>query len=95
MSKKTMQTRLWLVKKTTASRQVINSLNATSDFILIYFLDWSGYHLSLPMEIHGACYAKLQIVSKASLSRLKGVPRTIVTQNSFDIEAFSIHIANQ
>lgn len=54
-----------------------------------------GYHLSLPMEVHGACYSKLQIVSKASLSRLKGVPRAIVTQNSFDIETFSIHIANK
>lgn len=54
-----------------------------------------GYHLSLPMEVHGACYSKLQIVSKASLSRLKGIPRAIVTQNSFDIETFSIHIANQ
>lgn len=53
-----------------------------------------GYHLSLPMEVHAACYAKMQIVSKASLSRLKGVPRAIVTQNSFDIETFSIHIAN-
>lgn len=54
-----------------------------------------GYHLSLPMEIHGSCYSKMQIVSKASLSRLKGVPRAIVTQNSFDIETFSIHIANK
>lgn len=54
-----------------------------------------GYHLSLPMEVHGSCYSKLQIVSKASLSRLKGVPRAIVTQNSFDIETFSIHIANK
>lgn len=54
-----------------------------------------GYHLSLPMEVHGACYSKLQIVSKASLSRLKGFPRAIVTQNSFDIETFSIHIANK
>lgn len=54
-----------------------------------------GYHLSLPMEVHGACYSKMQIISKASLSRLKGVPRAIVTQNSFDIETFSIHIANK
>lgn len=54
-----------------------------------------GYHLSLPMEVHGACYSKMQIISKASLSRLKGVPRAVVTQNSFDIETFSIHIANK
>lgn len=53
-----------------------------------------GYHLSLPMEVHGACYSKMQIVSKSSLNRLKGLPRAIVTQNSFDIEHFSIHIAN-
>lgn len=54
-----------------------------------------GYHLSLPMEVHGSCYSKMQIISKASLSRLKGVPRAVVTQNSFDIETFSIHIANK
>lgn len=54
-----------------------------------------GYHLSLPMEVHGACYSKLQIVKKASLTRLKGVPRAIITQNSFDVETFSIHIANK
>lgn len=54
-----------------------------------------GYHLSLPMEVHGACYSKLQLVSKVSLNRLKGVPRAVITQNSFDIETFSIHIANK
>jgi DDB1- and CUL4-associated factor 15 len=54
-----------------------------------------GYHLSLPMEVHGACYAKLQIVKKASMTRLKGVPRAIITQNSFDVETFAIHIANK
>lgn len=54
-----------------------------------------GYHLSLPMEVHGSCYSKMQIVSKASLTRLKGVPRAIVTQNSFDIETFSIHVATK
>jgi hypothetical protein len=53
-----------------------------------------GYHLSLPMEVHGACYSKMQIVSKLSLNRLKGHPRAIITQNSFDVETFSIHIAN-
>lgn len=53
-----------------------------------------GYHLSLQMQVHGACYSKLQIVSKASLNRLKGIPRAVITQNSFDIETFSIHIAN-
>lgn len=54
-----------------------------------------GYHLSLPMEVHGSCYSKMQLVAKASLNRLKGVPRAIVTQNSFDIETFSIYIANK
>lgn len=53
-----------------------------------------GYHLSMPMEVHGTCYSKMQIVSKSSLNRLKGIPRAIITQNSFDIEHFSIHIAN-
>lgn len=54
-----------------------------------------GYHLSLPMEVHGACYSKLQMVKKASMSRLKGVPKAIITQNSFDVETFAIHIANK
>lgn len=53
-----------------------------------------GYHLSLPLEVHGACYSKMQIVSKMSLNRLKGHPRAVITQNSFDVETFSIHIAN-
>jgi DDB1- and CUL4-associated factor 15 len=53
-----------------------------------------GYHLSLPMEVHGSCYSKMQLVSKISLNRLKGLPRAIITQNSFDVETFSIHIAN-
>lgn len=53
-----------------------------------------GYHLSLPMEVHGGCYAKMQVVSKISLNRLKGHPRVTITQNSFDVETFSIHIAN-
>lgn len=53
-----------------------------------------GFNISLPMEIHGSCYSKMQVVSKMSLNRLKGHPRAIITQNSFDIETFSIHIAN-
>lgn len=52
-----------------------------------------GYHLSLEMQVHGACYSKLQIVSKATSMRLRS-PRAIVTQNSFDVETFSIYIAN-
>lgn len=54
-----------------------------------------GYHLSLPMEVHGSCYSKLQMVKKASLTRLKSVPKAIITQNSFDVETFAIHIANK
>ncbi|XP_062534995.1 uncharacterized protein LOC134204184 [Armigeres subalbatus] len=52
-----------------------------------------GYHTSLPMEVHGACYANMQIVSQASYQKLN-CPAVIVTQNSFDMEAFSFHVAN-
>lgn len=46
------------------------------------------------MEVHGSCYSKMQIIPKSSLERLRGVPRVKITQNSFDVETFSIHIAN-
>ncbi|EAT42239.1 AAEL006208-PA, partial [Aedes aegypti] len=52
-----------------------------------------GYHASLPMEVHGSCYANMQIVSPASYQKLN-CPAVVVTQNSFDMEAFSFHVAN-
>ncbi|CRL03889.1 CLUMA_CG017013, isoform A [Clunio marinus] len=84
----------------TFSKKLVNYYVEEDDAISVITCDEDdcispGYHLSLPMEVHGSCYTKMQIVSKASLSRLKGVPRAIVTQNSFDIETFSIHVANK
>uniref|UniRef100_A0A182QML9 DDB1- and CUL4-associated factor 15 WD40 repeat-containing domain-containing protein n=1 Tax=Anopheles farauti TaxID=69004 RepID=A0A182QML9_9DIPT len=52
-----------------------------------------GYHASLPMEVHGSCYSNMQIISQASFNKLN-CPAVIVTQNSFDMEMFSFHVAN-
>uniref|UniRef100_A0A182IQT7 DDB1- and CUL4-associated factor 15 WD40 repeat-containing domain-containing protein n=1 Tax=Anopheles atroparvus TaxID=41427 RepID=A0A182IQT7_ANOAO len=52
-----------------------------------------GYHASLPMEVHGSCYSNMQIISQASYNKLH-CPAVIVTQNSFDMEMFSFHVAN-
>ncbi|XP_050068332.1 uncharacterized protein LOC126556847 [Anopheles maculipalpis] len=52
-----------------------------------------GYHASLPMEVHGSCYSKMQIISQASFNKLN-CPAVVVTQNSFDMEVFSFHVAN-
>ncbi|XP_065079248.1 uncharacterized protein LOC135702160 [Ochlerotatus camptorhynchus] len=52
-----------------------------------------GYHASLPMEVHGSCYANMQIISPSSYQKLN-CPAVVVTQNSFDMEAFSFHVAN-
>ncbi|XP_040159586.1 uncharacterized protein LOC120898176 [Anopheles arabiensis] len=52
-----------------------------------------GYHASLPMEVHGSCYSKMQIISQASFNKLN-CPAVVVTQNSFDMEMFSFHVAN-
>lgn len=52
-----------------------------------------GYHTSLPMEVHGSCYSTMQIISPASFQKLH-CPAVVVTQNSFDMETFSFHVAN-
>ncbi|XP_055607537.1 uncharacterized protein LOC129755166 [Uranotaenia lowii] len=52
-----------------------------------------GYHASLPMEVHGSCYSNMQIITPASYSKLS-CPAVIVTQNSFDMETFSFHVAS-
>ncbi|XP_050087614.1 uncharacterized protein LOC126572392 [Anopheles aquasalis] len=52
-----------------------------------------GYHTSLPMEVHGSCYSNMQIISQASYSKLN-CAAVVVTQNSFDMETFSFHVAN-
>ncbi|XP_055617132.1 uncharacterized protein LOC129762672 [Toxorhynchites rutilus septentrionalis] len=52
-----------------------------------------GYHASLPMEVHGSCYSNMQIISQASFNKLN-CPAVVVTQNSFDMEMFSFHVAS-
>lgn len=52
-----------------------------------------GYHTALPLEVHGACYSHLQSISKTSCSQLKNRPVVYVTQNTFDIESFTVNVA--
>lgn len=62
-----------------------------------------GYHTSLPVEVHGACYSGMQLVSAASYQQrlLKGSggaamnPAVLVTQHTFDLETLTYHIANR
>ncbi|XP_063706620.1 uncharacterized protein LOC134835636 [Culicoides brevitarsis] len=52
-----------------------------------------GYHTSLPLEVHGACYSNMQTVSRATCSQLKNRPVVHVTQNTFDTESFTVNVA--
>lgn len=62
-----------------------------------------GYHTSLPVEVHGACYSGMQLVSAASYQQrlLRGSaggamnPAVLVTQHTFDLETLTYHIANR
>lgn len=52
-----------------------------------------GYHTSLPLEVHGAGYSDMQMISKNSLKKLM-CPTVIVTQITFDLEAFTYYAVN-
>lgn len=52
-----------------------------------------GYHTSLPLEVHGSSYSEMQMVSKTTYEKLS-CPTIIVTQNTFDLEAFTYYVAN-
>lgn len=52
-----------------------------------------GYHTSLPLEVHGACYSNMQTISRASCSQLKNRPIVYITQNTFDTESFTVNVA--
>lgn len=52
-----------------------------------------GYHTSLPLEVHGACYSNMQPISRASCSQLKNRPVVYITQNTFDTESFTVNVA--
>ncbi|XP_037027294.1 uncharacterized protein LOC119068035 isoform X2 [Bradysia coprophila] len=52
-----------------------------------------GYHATLPVEVHGACYCDMQMISKSSYQTLK-CPVVVITQHTFDLEALTYHITN-
>lgn len=52
-----------------------------------------GYHTSLPLEVHGAGYSDMQMISKNSSEKLM-CPTIIVTQTTFDLEAFTYYAVN-
>lgn len=52
-----------------------------------------GYHTSLPLEVHGAGYSEMQMISKNSCKKLM-CPTIIVTQITFDLEAFTYYAVN-
>lgn len=52
-----------------------------------------GYHTSLPLEVHGAGYSDMQMVSKMSYKKLL-CPTVTVTQTTFDLEAFTYYAVN-
>lgn len=52
-----------------------------------------GYHTSLPLEVHGACYSTMQPISQATYTQLKHCGGVLITQNTLDTEAFTVHVA--
>lgn len=52
-----------------------------------------GYHTSLPLEVHGSSYSEMQMVTKVTYDHLL-CPKIIVTQNTFDLEAFTYYVAS-
>lgn len=52
-----------------------------------------GYHTSLPLEVHGAGYSDMQMISKMSYKKLQ-CPTVTVTQTTFDLEAFTYYAVN-
>lgn len=67
---------------------------------MIYFTDLDdcispGYHTSLPVEVHGACYSLMQMISKSSFEqRQRYLNSVLITQHTFDLETLTHHIAN-
>lgn len=68
----------------------------SSSRLFVCFLDdciSPGYHTSLPLEVHGAGYSDMQMISKNSSEKLM-CPTIIVTQTTFDLEAFTYYAVN-
>ncbi|XP_065372425.1 uncharacterized protein LOC135964204 [Calliphora vicina] len=49
-----------------------------------------GYHILLPMEVHGSCYSEMQMISKASYQQLR-CSSVVIEQHSFDMETFTYY----
>lgn len=71
----------------TRSMRVMNGFRFPDDCIS------PGYHTSLPLEVHGAGYSDMQMISKNSYKKLM-CPTIIVTQITFDLEAFTYYAVN-
>ncbi|XP_067004415.2 uncharacterized protein [Anabrus simplex] len=54
----------------------------------------TGYHCALPLEVHGAGYVQLQMISNSKAEKLMA-PCVLVMQRSFDIEQFCHNIAER
>lgn len=49
-----------------------------------------GYHTLLPVEVHGACYSEMPMISKASYQQLR-CTSVVIEQHSFDMESFTYY----
>ncbi|XP_058790692.1 uncharacterized protein LOC131663927 isoform X2 [Phymastichus coffea] len=54
---------------------------------------YASYQCVLPMQVHGADYAQMGMISNAKAEKLN-IPFVAIHQMSFDIETFSHHIAD-
>nr|CAD7575558.1 unnamed protein product [Timema californicum] len=52
----------------------------------------TGYHSALPLEVHGAGYMQLQMISNSKAEKLMA-PCVLVQQRSFDVEKFCHEVA--
>lgn len=63
-------------------------------FIFVLFTDdciSPGYHILLPVEVHGSCYSEMQMISKASYQQLR-CASVVIEQHSFDMETFTYYV---
>ncbi|KAJ9593181.1 hypothetical protein L9F63_015278, partial [Diploptera punctata] len=58
------------------------------------FSESTGYHCALPLEVHGAGYVQLQMISNSKAGKLMA-PCVLVHQRSFDVEQFCHEIAER
>ncbi|CAG0902680.1 unnamed protein product [Darwinula stevensoni] len=56
--------------------------------------DMTGYHMALPVELHGSCYNQLQMISRSKLSTLT-IPTVQVRQVSLDLDQLCLEMAEK